>query len=405
MRLKRNRAIVLIVAMAIVTGASTRVRADGVTGTCGMQMISIPFTDVSSGSVFFCSIAEAYFSGLTNGTTPSSYSPSDPVLREQMAAFSTRTMDQSVKRSSRRAALNQYWTTQGANNLALTAVGPQPQLVQSDGADLWVSDIALGTVSRVRASDGKLLETWTLPPNENVFSTVGVLCAMGKVFVTSGSSPGYLFEIDPTQPAGTLHVLVNNLGDPYGIAYDGQRMWVAGGLGFLTIMTLNPTVVTSVSTGFTSLLGVIYDGTNIWVTDDVSGSVDKLRKLDSNGAILLSVDVGSRPVYPAFDGVNIWVPNLYSNTVSVVRATGTLAGTVLATLSGNGLDGPATAAFDGERILVTNLFGNSVSLWKASDFTSIGTFNVGTNTQPSGACSDGLNFWITLSNTGQLARF
>jgi hypothetical protein len=403
MRPKSNRALVLLAAIAIITGASSRVRGDGVTGTCATQMITIPFTDVSSGSVFFCSIAEAYFSGLSSGTTPSTYNPGDPVLREQMAAFTTRTLDQSVKRSSRRAALNQYWTTQGANNLALTTVGPQPQLVQSDGADLWAADIGLGTVSRVRASDGKLLGTWTGPPFD--FSTVGVLCAMGKVFVTSGSSPGYLYQLDPTQPPGTLTTLCDTLADPYGIGYDGQRIWIANGFGFVSMITLNPTVVTNVSTGFTSPGGVIYDGTNIWVTDDVSGTVDKLRKLDSSGAILLSVDVGSHPVYPGFDGTNIWVPNFYSNTVSVVRGTGTLAGTVLATLSGNGLDGPATAAFDGERILVTNYFGGSVSLWKASDFTPIGTFDVGTNTQPVGACSDGLNFWITLSNTGKLARF
>ena len=94
----------------------------------------------------------------TNGTTSTTYNPGDPVPREQMAAFTTRTMDQSLKRGSRRAALNQYWTTQGANNLALTTVGNGPQLVQSDGADVWVPNSGDATVSRVRASDGKLLE-------------------------------------------------------------------------------------------------------------------------------------------------------------------------------------------------------------------------------------------------------
>jgi hypothetical protein len=99
------------------------------------------------------------------------------------------------------------------------------------------------------------------------------------------------------------------------------------------------------------------------------------------------------------------VPNFSSNTVSVVRATGGFAGTVLATLSGNGLNAPSSAAFDGERILVTNQIEDSVSLWKASDFTPIGTFTTGASTFPAGACSDGLNFWITLVNTGKLARF
>jgi hypothetical protein len=78
---------------------------------------------------------------------------------------------------------------------------------------------------------------------------------------------------------------------------------------------------------------------------------------------------------------------------------------VLATVTGNGLDVPVTAAFDGERILVTNNTGNSVSLWKAADLTPLGAFSTGAATNPYGACSDGLNFWITLNNTDKLARF
>jgi hypothetical protein len=171
------------------------------TGTCGGASTTFPFTDVPASNTFFCSIAEAYFSGLTNGSTPTTYSPSQNVPREQMAAFVTRTMDQSLKRGSNRAALNQYWTTQGANNLALTTIGNNPQLVQSDGADLWVTNYNSATVSRVRASDGKLLETWTGANN-----AAGVLCAMGKVFVTGQIAQGNLYQIDPTQPAGqSLH--------------------------------------------------------------------------------------------------------------------------------------------------------------------------------------------------------
>lgn len=48
--------------------------------------------------------------------------------------------------------------------------------------------------------------------------------------------------------------------------------------------------------------------------------------------------------------MSIWVPNFGSNVVTVVRAS---TGAVLATLTGNGLNGPFTAAFDGERIIVT----------------------------------------------------
>jgi DNA-binding beta-propeller fold protein YncE len=401
---RKSRALVLAAAMVINTSASTRLNAD--TGMCGGANITLQFTDVSSSNIFFCSIAEAFFSGLTNGTTATTYSPSDPVPREQMAAFVTRTMDQSIKRASRRAALDQFWTTQGVS-LAPTTVGTSPRQVKSDGADLWVANDGSATVSRVRASDGRLLETWT-----GASSTAGVLLAMGSVFLTGVTSPGKLYKIDPTQPAGTVATLTSGLGvSPLGIAFDGQRIWTAnfGSPGSVSIVTISPVSVITVTTGFVHPFGMLYDGTNIWVSDIGDNS---LKKLDSSGNIAMSVSVGPSPRFPVFDGTNIWVPNSgVSPSVSVVRATGELSGTVLATLTFNGLDIPIQAAFDGERILVTN-FGDfvGVSLWKASDLTPIGTFStassMGPSARPYGACSDGLNFWITLDGgPGKLARF
>jgi hypothetical protein len=214
--------MLLASAMILVTSASTRLQANQI-GSCGGQNITIPFDDVLPGNVFFCSIAEAFFSGLTNGTDATHYSPSAPVPREQMAAFVTRTMDQSLKRSSRRSALRQFWTIQGGNTLGLTTVGAFPILVESDGSDLWVTSLFDGTISRVRASDGRLLETWT-----GAEIATGALCAMGKVFITGGEDPGELFQIDPTQTAGAVTTLSTSLGpSPQGIAFDGQRIWTA----------------------------------------------------------------------------------------------------------------------------------------------------------------------------------
>ena len=78
------------------------------------------------------------------------------------------------------------------------------------------------------------------------------------------------------------------------------------------------------------------------------------------------------------------------------------------TLTGNGLNGPGAAAFDGQRILVTNVTAGAdrVSLWKAADLSPLGNFGTGAGTVPTAACSDGINFWITLrSPAGHLARF
>ena len=135
-----------------------------------------------------------------------------------------------------------------------------------------------------------------------------------------------------------------------------------------------------------------------------------LFKLNADGSIAQTIPVGNRPIFPVFDGTNIWVSNQFSSSVTVVRvkdANGNplASAFVLATLTGNGLISAATAAFDSERILVTNFTSNNVSLWKAVDLTPLGTFATGNGSNPFGACSDGLNFWFTLNGTGKLARF
>src|SRR5436853_1474198 len=144
-RYARNKVTLLALAVMTIISSSIRLHADS--GSCGGQMINLPFTDVAS-SPFFCQIAEAFFSGLTNGTSATTYSPHDPVTREQMAAFVTRTRDSALRQGSRRAALNQ-WASPSFSEDAMTTVGFVPQVVQSDGLDLWVANNGDGTVSRV----------------------------------------------------------------------------------------------------------------------------------------------------------------------------------------------------------------------------------------------------------------
>jgi DNA-binding beta-propeller fold protein YncE len=270
-----------------------------------------------------------------------------------------------------------------------------------------VANLGNFTVSRVRASDGKLLDTWT-----GADEAFGVLVAMGRVFVTGQANPGKLYMIDPTGPGGPVSEMTGGVigANPEGIAFDGRRIWTANlgtgspGTGSVSIVTptMNPPwSVTTVTTGFSHLVGILFDGSNIWVVDNGAGT---LLKLDQSGGIVQTVHVGIGPQFPAFDGTNIWVPNFGDSTVSVVRAA---TGAIIATLSGNGLSLPFQAAFDGQRILVTDTAGgsDSVSLWKAADLTPIGTFSTGASTSPFGACSDGTYFWITLSIPHQLARF
>jgi DNA-binding beta-propeller fold protein YncE len=284
----------------------------------------------------------------------------------------------------------------------LTNVGSGPQQVKFDGTDLWVANFFSGSMMRIRPSDGKLLDTWTGAANAQ-----GIVAAMGRIFVAGATNPGSLYMIDPTQPAGTVTTLTSSLGGfPQGIAFDGSRIWTANNLGSVSIVSLNPTSVNTVA-GFSLPLGILYDGANIWVTTQGAGT---LLKLNSDGSIAQTINMGEVIVCPIFDGANIWVPKFNSPSMTVARVKDTqgnplASAFVLATLTGNGLNFPFTAAFDGERILVTNQSGNSVSLWRAADLTPLGSFPTGAGTTPFGACSDGLNFWITLIGTDKLARF
>jgi hypothetical protein len=373
----------LVLAASLLGGAAGRLL-----GVCG------PFTD-AAGDAFCSFVLEIFYLGITTGTTPTTFDPGSNVSRLQMAAFLSRTVDGALRRGSRRASLDQFWTTQNSTVLGLTTVGTSPHFVKSDGADLWVGNSGGGTVSRVRASDGKLLETWTGATNAS-----GVLVAMGRVFLAAGLSAG-LYRINPTAAPGAVETVATNLGNSQGIAFDGARIWTANLNNSVSIVTPGATIpwtVTTVTTGFGIPIGALYDGANIWISD---ASAQAIRKLDAAGAILQTATVGSAPQHPVFDGSNIWVPNNGGTSVSVVRAS---SGAVLATLTGNGLNQPLVAAFDGQRVLVTNNGTTSVSVWKAADLTEIGTFGLGPGKIPYAACSDGIHFWIALSSN-HLARF
>jgi hypothetical protein len=390
MKKKLRSASILALTMAVLVLASSRLPAD--TGTCGGVPATLPFTDVA-GNSFFCQIAEAYFCGLTNGTSPTTYSPSNNVSREQMAAFIVRTQDSALTRGSRRAALKQWATPTAVPLTGRTTLSGFPSLVKSDGADIWVALFGTDRVTRIRAGDGSVLGTWS-----GAINATGVLIARGRIYVTGDTSPsGNLYVLDPSNAPGMVSTLSSSLGNnPRGITTDGTYIWTADAGGRVSKVDPDTGATTNI-TGFSAPQGITFDGANLWVTNQGDNS---LKKLDSNGNILQSVPVGPAPFYPIFDGSNIWVPNINGNSVTVVRARD---GLVLATLTGNGLASPMQAAFDGQRILVTNLTGNNVSLWKAADLTPIGSFSTG-GASPIGACSDGINFWITLS-TAQLARF
>ncbi len=354
-----------------------------------------PFTDVS---VLFCPyVLEAYYTGITAGTSPTTFSPDVPITRGQAAVFTTKALNQALARGSRRAALGQWWTQPSPQALHYQALAGVPVQIACDGQDLWVTNEA--DLIRIRASDGRVLESSAAE------ASFAVLAAMGRVFATGTLDPGVLYMRDPAGPASVVPVATNLGAGPQGLAFDGSRLWTANNGGSVSIVTPSqsaPWPVTTVSNGFDSPLGAVFDGVNVWITDPGAGT---LLRLDSQGTILQTVVLGNNPFFPVFDGVNLWVPCVTSNSVAVVRAS---TGELVATLTGNGLASPISAAFDGERVLVSNGSAGApgISLWSAADLAPLGSAGFPAASLPYGAASDGVSFWIALAQTpGQLARF
>lgn len=363
-----------------------------------------PFTDVVN--LTYCPfISEIYNLGITLGTSATTYDPNANVPREQMAAFIARDFDRTAARTSRRGALNQWWTTTPHydQGLGRSDTGFFPSLVASDGTDVWIAsaDGIGGKVSRVHGSTGEVLA-----PAEGAAYAYGVVVAMGRVFVTGRTSPGHLYMVDPSTLYGATHaVSVADLGDnSTGIAFDGNRIWTANA-GSISIVTPSSAVswaVLPVTTGINSPIGLVFDGHNMWATD---AATSLLLKMDSNGVILQSVGVGLGAAFPIFDGNNIWVPNALANSLTVVRVSD---GAVVKTFSAangnqNGMNAPFVAAFDGQNVLVTN-YNGGLSLFKAADLTPI-AFIATPGAAPFGVCNDGINFWVTFNGTATVGRF
>jgi hypothetical protein len=389
MRTRRVTAFVAALVMSL---------AAGVGADCG------PFTDVAPGG--FCpDILEIFNLGITLGTGATTYSPSKTVTRDAMAAFLARDYERATSRTSRRAALGQWWselTPRYDQSLGLTTVGTSPGSLVSDGFDLWVPNTVSGTVSRVRGSDGQVKATWTGATN-----AVAALVALGRVFVIgSVSGTGKLYSINPATQTGTaVTTVISDLGAiPQEMTFDGTRIWTTNQT---SISIIDTSTWTATKRSIDSPYGIAFDGTNVWVTSSFDNGI---KKLDSAGNVLKTVVTGENPGRMVFDGNNMWVTDNSDNSLSVVRVSDGVVVKTFNVANGNqnGLNQPQGVAFDGQRILVTSIGGASdgvLSLFKASDLSVIGNFAETGPINPGAVCSDGLYFWVSYFGSAAIGRY
>jgi hypothetical protein len=82
---------------------------------CGGVDYPFPYTDVSGVAAAFCpGIMEAYVTGISKGTTPTTFSPNNTVTRVQMTTFLQRSLDQGTQRANRNRTI---WRMQRRDQL------------------------------------------------------------------------------------------------------------------------------------------------------------------------------------------------------------------------------------------------------------------------------------------------
>src|SRR5690348_697095 len=125
--------------------------------------------------------------------------------------------------------------------------------------------------------------------------------------------------------------------------------------------------------------GVVTDGANVYVANQFSDTVTKLRM--SDGVAVGTFAAGHRPVAVAFDGAFLWVANYLSNNVMKLDPSGAVVGTYAVG------DGPGGLLVTNGSVWVANRDSNTVTKLRGSDGLTLGTFEVGT--RPIAMATDG----------------
>jgi hypothetical protein len=164
------------------------------------------------------------------------------------------------------------------------AVGRQPTALEFDGAGIWVMNQASFSVSRIVTSTGQLQGTYSVPGMPLAAISVG-----GIVWVASSRTPpgtsggGYLTALDA---GGNIHQNFAVQQQPLALAavqvYEGQTItlyFVDPNSDFL--WSLDPTTGDVLAVGQIGGLGaraLLFDGTNLWISNSMSNTVSKMDK-------------------------------------------------------------------------------------------------------------------------------
>lgn len=389
---KLKRFVALLLGMAvllILPGRSPNVHAQS--AICGQ------FTDVLASDVFCPLILQAFNLGITNGTSPTTFSPNDLVPRNQMVTFFDRGVDFTLHRG-RRTAIGRTWAASSQNGGTSIDIGGMVEDVVTDGTFLWVAR-ADSKIVKVNAADRRVLETWTIPAGQP--RKLGVF--RGLVWIADDL--GNLYSFDPSGTAGgATQVFTNTAGIAGGfptLAFDGTNVWwgSSSSKGVLIYPAASAASLGTFAVGAGNIDGLTFDGTFMWVLESDS----HLLKMNIPTAAAPVPSVAETVTLPpgvsdcrmAWDGNNLWIPVPQGSLYVIRPSQGSLPSSIILnqTLPLASTSGPYVASFDGESIMIGQLNTGTVYLFKATSLTLIRSFTTG-GFGTRGIASDGLTFNI-----------
>lgn len=248
-----------------------------------------------------------------------------------------------------------------------------------DGANIWATDFYFSTVVKVRASDGVVLGRYP------VFEPLRIASNGPDVWVAN--ELGDLYKVRTSD--GVVEAIIDLGSSPLGqVLFDGTNIWVAGGGINTNLFKIRPSdgAILGQYTVGESPYGLAFDGQNVWVTNTLDETVSKVRA--SDGRVLFTVPADPSPSGIVYAGNSIWVSNANSGMLTHLRlADGAILGVAPVGAS------PRPLTFDGRSIWVGNLYPDaSVMRLRARD----GTRQVILPEDPSAVSLlfDGAHVWV-----------
>jgi hypothetical protein len=281
-------------------------------------------------------------------------------------------------------ALLRWWDVNRSE--ATFAVGNEPWYMAFDGSNVWVSNSADGTVTKLRTSDGANLGTFPVGPTPRAVAFDGKYIWVANF---GGTTVSKLNATDGS-PAGTIMVGER----PWGLAFDGTYMWVScwqsGTVSKIQASTNQ--IVGSVNVA--SPLGLAFDGTNIWAALNLGGG--KVVKISGTGSptVLQESPAGGFPGSVTYDGTSVWVSNSGTGDLTRFRASD---GTNLGTYPGGGANNSGYTVFDGVNLWVA---GGSLKKMRPSDGQVLATYPI----SGVGLVFDGANLWLTSAGANTVTK-